>query len=138
MKKRRLEVEGKNGGSANFSYRQLLLSQRQELLASLGEHCDTISKLGRACEEDQAQIFHEEFLNVSLNRLEYEKLRQVDEALDRLKAGDYGTCQKCEEPIAARRLQIIPWAKYCVRCQDKVTARTSPAHEESFALHSRW
>jgi DnaK suppressor protein len=138
MRKRRVEARSKNGGAADSSYRQMLLSHRQELLASLGVHCDTISKLGRACEEDQAQIYHEEFLNVSLNRLDYEKLRQVEEALDRLKAGDYGTCQRCEEPIAARRLEIVPWAKYCVRCQDKVASQSAPATEEAFALTGRW
>jgi DnaK suppressor protein len=44
----------------------------------------------------------------------------VEEALDRLDAGDYGTCQACDGPIAEKRLRALPWARYCVTCQDLV------------------
>jgi len=42
----------------------------------------------------------------------------VDEALQRVAAGTFGTCESCEEPIPDRRLEAIPWAKFCVRCQE--------------------
>jgi DnaK suppressor protein len=46
----------------------------------------------------------------------------VDEAIDRLNSGDFGTCLSCEEPIAPKRLNAIPWARYCVTCQEMVGA----------------
>lgn len=41
----------------------------------------------------------------------------VDTALQAVEEGSYGTCADCREPIAARRLQAIPWASRCTRCQ---------------------
>jgi DnaK suppressor protein len=42
----------------------------------------------------------------------------VKEALQRIEDGTFGTCENCEEAIPDRRLDAIPWAKYCVRCQE--------------------
>jgi DnaK suppressor protein len=42
----------------------------------------------------------------------------VAEALDRVDDGSYGTCANCEEPIPEKRLDAIPWAKYCIACQE--------------------
>ena len=41
-----------------------------------------------------------------------------DEALDRLDSGDYGICLSCEEPIPVKRLRALPWARYCIPCQE--------------------
>jgi DnaK suppressor protein len=45
-------------------------------------------------------------------------LGQVRAALDALERGDYGTCVACEEPISPRRLEALPWAQLCIRCQN--------------------
>jgi len=42
--------------------------------------------------------------------------------LDRINAGDYGVCLGCEEQIPAKRLQALPWARYCVNCQQTLGA----------------
>src|SRR5258708_14786170 len=49
----------------------------------------------------------------------YHLLRQVDGALTRLRAGDYGSCLKCESAITEKRLRPVPWAMYCVNCQEQ-------------------
>jgi DnaK suppressor protein len=35
----------------------------------------------------------------------------------------YGVCLECEEPISQKRLDAVPWAKYCVTCQESIAAR---------------
>jgi len=45
-------------------------------------------------------------------------LRDVRAALEALERGEYGVCADCEEPISTRRLEVLPWAQLCVRCQD--------------------
>jgi DnaK suppressor protein len=30
---------------------------------------------------------------------------------------DFGLCEACEEAIAARRLELLPWARFCIRCK---------------------
>ena len=99
-------------------YRQLLLEKRAEVMAGLGMRFDTMARMGRVAEEDQAQISHDEFVSLRLNGLDYAQLRLVEEALDRMDSGDYGVCLACEEPIAPKRLRVLSWARYCVTCQD--------------------
>jgi len=101
-------------------YRRMLLDRRKQVLAGLGGKFDTLARMGRVAEDDQAQISHDEFVSLHINSLDYAQLRMVEEALDRLNAGDYGVCLACEEPIAPKRLRAISWARYCVKCQDTV------------------
>src|SRR5215213_11361587 len=109
-------------------YQQLLLDEKANVLATLGYKPDAIAGGGRLGEEDQAQVSNDEFISLRLNNLEYEKLRLLNAALDRLREGEYGICIRCEKAIPPRRLQVLPWAKYCVPCQEHVT--THEAEEE--------
>ncbi|MCX6630153.1 MAG: TraR/DksA family transcriptional regulator [Candidatus Solibacter sp.] len=104
--------------SASHGYRAGLLEKRASVLSGLGTKVDPLARMGRIAEDDQAQISHEEFVSSRMNGLDYHQLRLVEEALDRLDAGDYGTCLACDEPIAEKRLRALPWARYCVTCQD--------------------
>lgn len=45
-------------------------------------------------------------------------LSEVRGALDSLENGDYGICEDCDELISPRRLEAIPWARVCVKCQE--------------------
>src|SRR4051794_26972534 len=101
------------------TYRGMLLNKKEQVLAGLGIKFDTLAKMGRVAEEDQAQLSHDEFVSLRLNSLDYVQLRLITEALDRINSGDYGVCLGCETQIPAKRLQALPWARYCVACQDR-------------------
>ena len=45
-------------------------------------------------------------------------LSDVEAALRAVADGSYGICVECDEPIAPKRLQTIPWASHCIRCQE--------------------
>jgi len=107
---------------SNEVYCQRLQQKRQEVLSGLGFKFDTMARMGRVAEDDQAQLSHDEFVSLHLNNLDYGQLRFIEEALDRLESGDYGICLACEEPIAAKRLAAIPWARYCVSCQEQASS----------------
>jgi DnaK suppressor protein len=102
------------------TYRQMLLEGREQVVSGLGVKFDTIAKMGRVAEEDQAQLSHDEFVSLRLNSLDYGQLRLVEEALDRVQSGDFGVCLACEQPIPPKRLQALPWARYCVPCQEAI------------------
>lgn len=102
------------------TYRQMLLDKREQVVADLGIKCDVLAKMGRVAEEDQAQLSHDEFVSLRLNSLDYGHLRLVEEALDRVQSGDFGVCLSCEQPIPQKRLQALPWARYCVPCQELI------------------
>ena len=103
---------------SNRAYREMLLEKRTEVLSGLGIKFDTLARMGRVAEEDQAQFSNDESVSLHLNVLDYAQLRLIDEALDRLDSGDYGICLSCEEPIPPKRLHAVSWARYCVRCQE--------------------
>jgi DnaK suppressor protein len=45
-------------------------------------------------------------------------LRQLRSAIERIDIGSYGVCLQCEEQISLKRLVAIPWAEYCITCQE--------------------
>jgi DnaK suppressor protein len=103
----------------SLHHRRVLLERRRTILTAMGIKADILTLKDRIRDEDQAQHSLDEFVSLRLTGLEYLQLRAVDEALERLAAGDYGVCQSCDEPIPPKRLEAIPWACYCVRCQER-------------------
>ena len=111
------------------NYRKLLLAKKAELIRSLGgTRFDMLAGMGRVAEEDQALISHDEFISVQRNGMDYYKLRQVEAALERIESGEYGTCQECDEDISEKRLNVVPWAEYCIHCQDRVADMAGMPH----------
>ena len=51
---------------------------------------------------------------------ESERLKDVNDALQRITDGTYGVCEGCEEPILKKRLEAFPSARYCIKCQSKL------------------
>jgi DnaK suppressor protein len=53
----------------------------------------------------------------SLDR-EFNQLRDARAALRRIQEGNFGICQECEEEIHPKRLAAVPWATFCIGCQE--------------------
>ena len=51
---------------------------------------------------------------------EFTQLRDARAALRRIEDGSFGTCQECDEDIHPKRLAAVPWATFCIRCQEAV------------------
>jgi len=68
---------------------------------------------------------HEEWIFLNRNSLDISLLRQIKDALVRIEDQSYGTCQDCQTPISAKRLDAVPWATYCIRCQDRHSSSTN-------------
>ncbi len=102
--------------------RERLLSQRQEIL-DLYKHDLRVGQESsdEASEDivDRANNAYQREFMFNLSGGERRLLRQVEGALDRLDQGEYGVCAHCQQPIGAQRLKAIPWARYCVKCQEK-------------------
>lgn len=57
---------------------------------------------------------------LAVSENESRQLALIDEALLRIEDEEYGPCQNCEKPINPKRLAAIPWARYCIECQELV------------------
>jgi DnaK suppressor protein len=66
-----------------------------------------------------AQAYTNELMT-SLGEQGWQKLKQVDEALEKINRGDYGVCSTCSQPIPEARLDVMPFAKFCVECMSKI------------------
>jgi DnaK suppressor protein len=77
------------------------------------------SESGPADEMDSARTTAEVETHAGLIARAEEKLKFLDEALARLDAGKYGRCLGCRELIPFERLKALPFAAYCVDCQEK-------------------
>jgi RNA polymerase-binding transcription factor len=109
------------GKGGNDVLRQQLLRQRQEIVdlyqrdlragqASADEGTDDIV--------DRANnSYNREFL-FSLSNNERQMLMLVDEALARMDDGAYGNCTNCGQQISRLRLEAVPWARFCIDCQE--------------------
>ncbi|MBI3665461.1 MAG: TraR/DksA family transcriptional regulator [Acidobacteria bacterium] len=62
---------------------------------------------------------HEEWIFLNRNSLDMSLLRQIKDALLRIEEQSYGICQSCETPISIKRLEAVPWATYCISCQER-------------------
>ncbi len=69
---------------------------------------------------DESATISNRHLLMSLSENERIKLIEVDEALDRIENGTFGICEECEEPIALKRLEAIPNARYCFQCMENL------------------
>lgn len=114
------------------AFRAALLNLKFEALAGLGERFNTIARLlGRVVEDDQAAITPDESVSLERNTSSYRRLREIEAALNRLEEGGFGGCAECGEPIAVVRLAAVPYACYCIRCQEE-QARVEPEPAVAF------
>ncbi len=68
---------------------------------------------------DLAGQSHEEWIFLNRNAQNASLLRQVEEALQRIDDGTYGVCPECSQSISQKRLEAVPWASFCITCQEK-------------------
>jgi len=103
------------------SYRDHLVSRRDGLFKQVTEA--EMSSRERDAESTQdpadmaANAYTKELL-ISMSANDRRLLGLIDESLTRIEAGEYGHCVNCDEAVPEKRLEAVPWARYCVKCQD--------------------
>lgn len=72
---------------------------------------------------DVATDNYEREFNFRLVSGERELLFEIEAAIERIKNDEYGVCRTCVKPIGKTRLKVIPYARYCRRCQEELEKR---------------
>jgi len=111
-------------------FKKLLLDKQEELTENIRQkQKDTLKKSPRDASGDlSGYTFHmadmatdnfdtEFSLNLVSN--EQDVLYEIEEALKRIEEGSYGDCLECAKKINLQRLKAVPYATYCVTCQEK-------------------
>jgi RNA polymerase-binding transcription factor len=73
-------------------------------------------------EGDLATISHERDILYNLHESDYARLRYIEDAMKAMDRGEFGECVRCGEDINEKRLEAVPWATTCIRCQEETEA----------------
>jgi len=102
-------------------FKTLLQSRREELRRSVRETQDE----GRIAQEaygpdegDRASRSHEKELLFHRNTQVRALLKAIESALARINDGTFGECINCGQEINVKRLEALPWTRYCITCQE--------------------
>jgi DnaK suppressor protein len=103
-------------------YKKRLLERREQLQ-------ETVSKAehdGRSADEEPANDIADKATNSYTKEFLFKKsnddrfiLHLIQEALERMEQGGYGTCVHCSGEMQQKRLDAVPWARHCIDCQEK-------------------
>lgn len=113
-------------------YRRMLERHRAELLTMLTPR-DEIHVQQQADSLDQWQAAAEVDLAVTNLDRDSRRLREINAALTRIKDHTYGICLECEEEIGQKRLNALPWAGYCIACQQRRDQREAAGYRVGFS-----
>jgi DnaK suppressor protein len=113
----------------NNQYQRILEAKRKELLSGSSD-LEEIAIENAAEEFDrlQQQLNRE----VAIRNLDRQStlLKSVQAALKRFEDESYGICLRCDEEIPEKRLNAMPWAAYCVGCQEKLEAQRAAGESD--------
>ena len=99
-------------------FRNTLETKRSELSGSLRNRDEiVIEKAPDAL--DEVQLAGERELAIRNLDRDSNMLRQIRRALGRIADGSYGVCLHCDEEISPKRVAAVPWAAYCIKCQEQ-------------------
>ena len=117
-----LERKGKMNRDRYRLLRELLLHKRNLLLRDIEiierETYEQTDHSGFDTAEEG--VFNsEKEIEFSMLERDRRQLEQIDQAIERFKRGRYGNCRACSKEIPLKRLRVIPFAEFCVRCQQR-------------------
>jgi len=103
-------------------FRQKLVAHQEEILNLYERDL----KVGQEASDDGTEdivdrannSYNREFM-FALSDSERLLLLEIEGALERLDGGNYGTCLHCSDEIPKARIRAVPWARYCIDCQEQ-------------------
>jgi DnaK suppressor protein len=105
--------------STNKTYRTLLLKKRDEILAATRREPEALTASVQSPDAVEFAVRTvEQDVTVVTANLRSGMLKEIEGALKRYAGGTYGVCEACDEEISSNRLKAIPWARYCLTCQE--------------------
>ena len=86
---------------------------------------------------DDAARSYDRKLQGDLEKQEWNKLKQVEAALEKVAQNKYGTCEQCEAEIPEARLEIMPYAEFCTQCLSEIEENDTASLDDQETQHTR-
>jgi DnaK suppressor protein len=106
--------------------KQKLLSKRRELINEVRDKYAGHLEVGTDGIQDiadQATTSYTKEFELSIGESDRQLLKQVDAALERIRLKTFGLCERCGVPIGEKRLEALPFARFCITCQEEEERR---------------
>jgi DnaK suppressor protein len=108
--------------------RRRLSNEYENLIKSINRNRTATEEIKLENTEDEldlATISHERELLYNLHESDFSRLKFTQGALKAIDRGQYGECVRCGKDINEKRLEAVPWATTCIRCQEETEAERS-------------
>ena len=105
----------------------------QDIEAQMGRRLNAASlhKIDAAMDvEDWAAMDLDDDVDLALLQLRYKRYKEIADAFRRLEADAFGVCEQCQAEIPLERLEVEPFARFCVSCQERLEAIERVDREE--------
>ena len=114
--------------------KEMLLKKREDLVLEISRRSkasteSSVQDIGDILDSVSEERTRE--LDLILTDREKRKLAQIDDAIDRIEENTYGLCEECGVKIPKARLKVLPFAIFCVECQEKNEREEKYTREES-------
>ena len=96
---------------------QKLIEERENILSKLSSNDLSVDDSETPDPVDLAVRNYSKNVMLAVSENESRQLMLINEALERIEDDEYGLCQNCESEINPKRLNAVPWARYCLDCQ---------------------
>jgi DnaK suppressor protein len=106
---------------SNLNFKEIkekLIAERDILIEKLKGNDLSVDDSETPDPVDLAVRNYSKNVMLAVSENESRQLALIDEALLRLDDEEYGPCQNCQNDINPKRLAAIPWARYCLSCQE--------------------
>ncbi|QQS39606.1 MAG: TraR/DksA family transcriptional regulator [Acidobacteriota bacterium] len=97
--------------------KQKLIEERDTILSKLSTNDLSVDDSETPDPVDLAVRNYSKNVMLAVSENESKQLTLINEALERIEDDEYGLCQNCESEINPKRLNAVPWARYCLDCQ---------------------
>ncbi|HVY41267.1 MAG TPA: TraR/DksA C4-type zinc finger protein [Polyangia bacterium] len=102
-------------------FREILLAKKKEILRNAQRTLNEDMTLDSDDLPDEMDLASSEYLHSFTFRLRGREkvfLQKIDHALEKIKAGSFGVCEQCDEPISIKRLEARLETTLCIRCKE--------------------
>ncbi|MBA3631310.1 MAG: TraR/DksA family transcriptional regulator [Acidobacteria bacterium] len=98
--------------------KEKLIAERELLIEKLKGNDLSVDDSETPDPVDLAVRNYSKNVMLAVSENESRQLLLINEALERITDDEYGVCQNCEQDINPKRLNAVPWARYCLSCQE--------------------
>lgn len=102
-------------------FKDILLARKEQIVKNITgvtEEMMQLQSLELNDEGDYASVSNNNMVESAIGTQQRMELTEIEAALAKLKHGQYGICEMCEEEIGVQRLKVKPHAKYCIDCRE--------------------